>query len=69
MSYNQITNFLLHSVNNDFLDEAENGQDLDDIDFDELNKIGEDWVAESMGDGGREAEVENEGEGENEVGF
>jgi hypothetical protein len=46
------------SVNNDFLDDAENGKDLDDIDFEELNKIGENWAA-----------VEGEGRGDNEGGF
>jgi hypothetical protein len=31
------------SNHNDFLDDIDGGKDLDDIDFDELNKIGEDW--------------------------
>jgi hypothetical protein len=38
--------FSLHSYSsnhNDFLDDMDEGQDLNDIDFDELNKIGEDW--------------------------
>ena len=36
--------FHSHSSNhNDFLDDIDEGKDLDDIDFDELNKIGEDW--------------------------
>ena len=41
-----VSNVLLHSLNhNDLLDNLNNGKDLDDIDFEELNKIGEDWAA------------------------
>ena len=41
-----VSNVLLHSPNhNDFLDNLDNGKDLDDIDFEELNKIDEDWAA------------------------
>ena len=41
-----VSNVLLHSLNhNNFLDNLDNGKDLDDIDFEELNKIGKDWAA------------------------
>ena len=42
-SYNCLSNFLPHSVNNDFL--GDNGEDLDDVNFEELNRIGETWAA------------------------
>jgi hypothetical protein len=46
LSYKCISNFLSHSLKSDFLDDdAEDGKDLDDIDFGELNKIGEAWAA------------------------
>jgi hypothetical protein len=49
-SYNCISNFLPHSINNDFLDDAEKGKDLDDINFEELNRIGETWAADLEGE-------------------
>jgi len=49
-SYNCFSNFLPHSVNSDFLDDAENGKDLDDVDFEELNRIGETWAAGKEGE-------------------
>jgi len=46
MSCNSASNAMLHRLNHhDFLDDIDNGKDLDDIDFEELNKIGEDWAA------------------------
>jgi hypothetical protein len=46
MSRNCASNIILHSSNHhDFLDDTDNGKDLDDIDFEELNKIGEGWAA------------------------
>lgn len=49
--YNCISNFLPHSVNHDFLDDTNDGKDLDDIDFEELNRIGESWAAAGAGEG------------------
>jgi hypothetical protein len=48
LSYNCISNFLPHSINNDFLDD--DGKDMDDINFEELNKIGETWAAGGEGE-------------------
>ena len=43
---NCASNLIPHSSNHDdFLDGMDNGKDLDDINFEELNKIGEDWAA------------------------
>ena len=44
------SNFTLCTVNNDFLDNIDSGKDLDDIDFEELNQIGETWAAGGSGD-------------------
>lgn len=46
------SNFVLpHSSNrDDFLDDADQGKDLESIDFDELNRIGENWEAVKGGD-------------------
>ena len=49
-SYNCIANFLPHSMNHDFLDDYENGKDLDDINFEELNRISETWAAGEEGE-------------------
>lgn len=50
MSCNRASNVILHSLNHDdFLDDMDNSKDLDDIDFEELNKIGEDWAAGENG--------------------
>jgi hypothetical protein len=43
--YKATSNFLPHRVNDDFLDNAGNGKDLDGVDFEELSKIGETWAA------------------------
>jgi hypothetical protein len=51
-SYGVIPDFLPHRVNNDFLDDTDNGKDLDDVDFEELNKIGETWAAGSSANTG-----------------
>jgi hypothetical protein len=47
----RLSNFQPHSVNNDFLDDTVNGKDLEDIDFEELNKIGETWAQAAGVDG------------------
>ena len=54
MGCNCTSNILLRSLSHDdFLDDVDNGKDLDDINFKELNKIGEDWEAGDgeLGDG------------------
>lgn len=48
-----ISNILAFRENqDDFLDGNDNGKDLADLNFEELNKIGEDWAARFTGGGG-----------------
>lgn len=46
----QLLMSFLRENRDDFLDGDDDGKDLEDLDFQELNKIGENWAAGGTGD-------------------